>query len=98
MLAAARSFTEPPGLYLPALPKSVTPGSSRVTASSRKSGVFPMRSIRLWPSVSPSPDAPSRVSAEFTEDEIAAVLLNPYVMLELKRRDKRNVLAGQKHG
>ena len=66
MLAAARSLTDPPGLYHSALPRSATPGRSAVSASRRSSGVLPMRSIRLWPSVSPSPDAASRGSSGST--------------------------------
>src|ERR1700678_2893705 len=46
---AARSLTEPPGLYHSALPKSATPGRSAVTASRRNHGVLPMLCSRLWP-------------------------------------------------
>src|SRR5215831_9940134 len=83
MLAAARSFTDPPGLYHSALPKSVTPGKSRVTASRRKRGVFPIRSIRLWPSVSPSLEPFWSDSECCSPAANAVVLLEPYVICDL---------------
>ena len=43
MLNAARSFTDPPGLYHSALPNSVTPGRFAVSRSKRRMGVLPMR-------------------------------------------------------
>src|SRR5215469_4085174 len=49
MLAAARSFTDPPGLHHSALPRSSTPGRARLTRSRRSSGVFPTRSKAYWP-------------------------------------------------
>src|SRR5208282_2509982 len=42
MLAAARSLTDPPGLYHSALPQRCTQGRSRTSASNRNSGVLPM--------------------------------------------------------
>src|SRR5580658_4780642 len=92
MLAAARSLTDPPGLYHSALPKRAMPGRSRVSASRRRSGVFPIRSMRLWPRVSPSAGATSPSSEYFLGDESAAALVEPYVMFELDPRDQRNVL------
>src|SRR5579864_926689 len=98
MLAAARSLTEPPGLYHSALPKSATPGRSRVNASRRNSGVFPIRSIRLCPRVSPIPEATSLGVERCSADAAAADLVELNVMCELRVRDQRNVLCGAKHG
>src|SRR6266496_5862770 len=96
MFAAARSFTDPPGLYHSALPKSATPGRSAVSASRRKSGVLPMRSTRLWPRVSPRPDATSRDPLCGAGADIAAILEDPSVIDEPKRHDQRNVLYSRK--
>src|SRR6201997_2430724 len=96
MLAAARSLTDPPGLYHSALPRRATPGRSRVTASRRSRGVFPIRSIRLWPRVSPSPEAASLGSRRCSEDATAADLVELYAMVEPDRRDQRNVLCSPK--
>src|SRR5215471_14366764 len=98
MLAAARSLTEPPGLYHSALPKSVIFGKSRVTASRRRRGVLPIRSMRLWPSVSPSLEPFSSDSEGCAPAASPVVLLKPYVISELEHRDLRNVLGGSKHG
>src|ERR1700688_2543277 len=92
MLAAARSLTDPPGLYHSALPSSATPGRSAVTASRRNSGVLPIRSIRLWPSVSPSPRAASRGLSGTAVGDFAATLVDPNPMVEPRHRDQRNVL------
>src|ERR1035438_1569188 len=43
MLAAARSLTDPPGLYHSAFPSNSTPGRLEVKAFSGSSGVLPMR-------------------------------------------------------
>src|ERR1022692_1447308 len=96
MLAAARSLTDPPGLYHSALPRSATPGRSAVSTSRRSRGVLPIRSIRLWPRVSPSPDATSRGSSCCAGVDIAAILGELFAMDEPKRRDQRNVLYGRK--
>src|SRR5579863_4040929 len=101
MLAAARSLTERPGLYHSALPRMVTPGSSRVRASRRSRGVLPMRSTRLRPKVSPSPEADSTAPFPFAEVAIASILAEPGTIAELKNelnsRDHRNVLYKRKH-
>src|SRR5256885_16448571 len=98
MLEAARSFTEPPGLYHSALPNSATPGRSAVKASKRNSGVLPMRSTRLWPRVSPSPDTASRDSSCDGWIDMCAILLEPCAIFELNDRDLRNVLCSHKRG
>src|SRR5579863_9251382 len=49
ILAAARSFTLPPGLVHSALASRVMPGRSRTGRSRRMRGVFPMRSGREEP-------------------------------------------------
>src|ERR687895_1622803 len=48
---AGLSFTEPPGLYHSALPRIVTPGTSRETLESSKRGVFPTRSVGRDPTL-----------------------------------------------
>src|ERR671919_1359751 len=48
---AGLSFTEPPGLYHSALPRIVTPGTSRETLESSKRGVFPTRSVGCDPTL-----------------------------------------------
>src|SRR5215469_7147866 len=50
MLNAARSLTEPPGLYHSALASTCTLGNSRAMRSSRSKGVLPMRAMVRWPS------------------------------------------------
>ena len=57
-----------------------------------------MRSTRLWPSVSPSPDAAKRESDRCAEVESATALLEPVVIRKPNHRDQRNVLYGQKRG
>src|SRR5579859_1140686 len=96
ILAAARSLTDPPGLHHSALPRSAMPGRSRVIASNLSSGVFPMRSIRLWPNVSPSPEVVSRALEYCSKDETAAVLVEPCAIVEPDRHDQRNVLCSPK--
>jgi hypothetical protein len=57
-----------------------------------------MRSTRLWPNVSPNPDAGSRGIAAGDEAEIVAALLELNVIVEPDRRDQRNVFYSQKRG
>ena len=49
MLEAARSFTDPPGLPHSAFASTCTSSSSAVTREKRKSGVLPIRCVRLVP-------------------------------------------------
>src|SRR5919199_1629414 len=50
--SAGLSLTEPPGLYHSALPRMVTPGTSREMLSNSKSGVFPTSSTGRDPNLS----------------------------------------------
>src|SRR5919206_2563579 len=43
--SAGLSLTEPPGLYHSALPRILTPGTSREMLDNSKRGVFPTRSV-----------------------------------------------------
>ena len=49
MLAAARSFTDPPGLAHSALASTSTPSELRAMRWKRNSGVLPIRCSRLCP-------------------------------------------------
>ena len=72
---AARSFTDPPGLNHSALAVNVTFGNSAITRAILISGVFPIRSSRLAPTV--------RVAAGFAFDTsglfaaVTMVILGP---------------------
>src|SRR5918998_159571 len=49
--SAGRSFTEPPGLCHSALPRMVTPGTSRPIFGSSSNGVLPTLSTTLEPTL-----------------------------------------------
>src|SRR5450631_323466 len=74
MRAAARSLTDPPGLYHSALPKSSTldgcpPEGSQTNAWSDNRGVLPMRASRDSPF---RPDAPSAGEGDCDGAELEA--------------------------
>src|SRR5438445_11554466 len=94
MLPAARSLTEPPGLCHSALPRSTTPGRSRVPASRRSSGVLPMRSNKLRPRL----EAACSGSYLGAPSNTGATLWELCVITEPRRHDHRNVNQGRKHG
>src|SRR4029077_12102309 len=104
MLEAARSLTEPPGLYHSALPRISTPGKWRVRRSSRRSGVLPIRCSVLWPSggIVPSGlragDAACFSASLLEVFAIQSGTVTPEQLHEPDDRDHRNVLQRLKRG
>jgi hypothetical protein len=77
MLEAARSFTDPPGLYHSAFPRSSTRGKSAAIRSTRTSGVLPIRSTSRRPNEAPGSETCAVLSraicgtcAIFAEDSV----------------------------
>src|SRR5689334_5521145 len=62
MFAAARSLTEPPGLYHSALARNVTCGRCSLTRSRRSKGVFPTRSSARCPKCNAGSCVPREVA------------------------------------
>src|SRR5882762_1249419 len=104
MLEAARSLTEPPGLYHSALPRISTPGKWRVRLSRRKSGVLPIRCSAVWPSGGMVPSGRrSGAAACFSASLVEVFAIrsddcNPQQLHQPDYRDYRNVLQRLKRG